>query len=291
MIYSDLYKEGVAVLEDAQIAEAALDARLLLEYICKTNYNTLLAHPDLEVSEIDVASYRRVYGQRARHIPLQHITGCQEFMGLNFKVSSAVLVPRQDTEYLVEEALIYVQDGMRVLDVCTGSGCILLSIMNYKNSIEGIGIDISNDALEIAKENARQLGISATFLQGDLYKALDEAENINTTDCTANAEKFDVIISNPPYIKSEVIDSLMPEVKDHDPMIALDGGTDGLDFYRVIISNAGKYLRSYGHIFLEIGHDQGDEVRELLLQAGFCDVRIIKDYSGNNRVATGTYIV
>lgn len=284
MIYSDLYKEGVRILEDAQIAEAALDARLLLEYICDTNYNTLLAHPDLEVDEVKVSCYIRQVNRRASHIPLQHITGVQEFMGLNFKVSEDVLIPRQDTEYLVEEALIYIQDGMRVLDMCTGSGCILLSIMNYKNDLVGVGIDISDKALKIAKENALNLGLNPALYQGDLYEALAS----NNEELTSK-DKFDVIISNPPYIRTDVIDTLMTEVKDYDPYIALDGGEDGLDFYKKIISGATKYLVRYGHIFLEIGHDQGSDVENLLHENGFIDIKIIKDYSGNDRVATGTY--
>ena len=273
MIYSELYKEGVSELSDAHIAEAALDARLLLEYICKTDRNTLLAHPDMQVSEIEAEAYKKVIIDRKNHIPLQYITGSQEFMGIDFEVSPAVLIPRQDTEYLVEEELKYTQDGMRVLDVCTGSGCILLSIMNYKNNIDGVGIDISKDALQVAGKNATNHGIEAKFLQGDLFEALIDGPN-----------KFDIIVSNPPYIEQEVITTLMPEVKDNEPYIALDGGSDGLDFYRRIAEKAREYLTNYGMIFFEIGYNQGESVSDILRELGYKDIKCLNDYSGNQRV-------
>lgn len=282
MNYSDLIIEGTAILKEANIAEAALDARLLLEYICHTDRNTLYAHPDLQVSEYEEEAYRSLLAKRTDHIPLQHITGYQEFMGLNFKVTPDVLVPRQDTEFLVEEAMKYVQDGMRVLDLCTGSGCILLSIMKYKNMITGIGVDISEKALSIARINAERLNVlpEPKFLQGDLYEPVQ-----------SYARKFDVIISNPPYIRPDVIKTLMPEVRDHEPLLALDGGEDGLDFYRKIISGARNHLTNYGYMLLEIGHDQGPDVIKLMVDSGFSDVKCLIDYAGNPRVVTGKLVL
>lgn len=297
MTYSELYKEGLGLLSEADIAEAALDSRLLLEFICGTDRSTLYAHPEMPVSENDCDKYLRLVKMRAKHVPLSHLTGSRDFMGLTFAVNEHVLIPRQDTEILVEEAMRFTDDGMRVLDVCTGSGCIILSLMNYKNNLEAVGIDISAEALEVARENARlladrsscgdaerenELKGSVKFYQGDLYEALGDKQADGTR---GSAPKFDIIVSNPPYIRDDVIPTLMPEVRDFDPYIALSGGRDGLDFYRRIIEEAPNYLSREGRIFLEIGHDQADEVSKLLADAGFTDIRIVKDYAGLDRVA------
>lgn len=206
-------------------------------------------------------------------------------MGLTFIVNEHVLIPRQDTEVLVEEVMRYLHDGMRILDMCTGSGCILLSLLRYSNDCTGVGIDISGDALRVARENAeRILGVQAveqsriTLLQGDLFEALEKSDAGN---------KFDIIVSNPPYIKTDVIDSLMPEVREHEPRLALDGREDGLFFYREIITRAGSFLAGGGMLFLEIGYDQGEEVRLLMEKAGYTDIEVIKDYAGLDRVVCG----
>ena len=199
MTYRELYEYGKKQLEDAGIEEAALDARLLLEYICHTDRNALLAHGDSVRNDLEEQFYRTVIERRAQRIPLQHITGEQEFMGLTFKVNEHVLIPRQDTEILVEEAMRYLSDGTRILDICTGSGCILLSLLKYSNECEGMGVDISEDALAVARENAGRLGIQADFRQSDL---LEKVEG-----------RFDMIVSNPPYIETDVIETLMPEVR------------------------------------------------------------------------------
>lgn len=279
MTYSELYREGVGILTDADILEAALDARLLLEYICKTDRNTLLAHPEMEVMDVQAEMYRVLIGKRSRHIPLQHITGHQEFMGLNFNVNESVLIPRQDTEYVVEEVLKYTQDGMRVLDMCTGSGCILLSIMNYKNNIQGVGVDISEKALEVARHNATNLQLNAEFMLGNMFEAIKEDKYI-----------FDIIVSNPPYIEEEEISKLMPEVKDHEPVMALSGGTDGLDFYRIIAHDARNYLTNYGMLFLEIGYNQSESVPKILAEYGYADIECLRDYSNNPRVVIAKYV-
>ena len=282
MIYRDLYVWGTKQLAEANILDAKIDARLLLEACCGTDQNTLLAHGEREISENEYKSYVNHIKQRTRHIPLQHITGNQEFMGLSFLVNEHVLIPRQDTEILVEEAMRHLHDGMAILDVCTGSGCILLSLLHYSNDCIGVGTDISGAALEIAEKNREQLGIEAEFYKSDLFEVFHNEELAITN------RKFDLIISNPPYINSNIIETLMPEVKEHEPMSALDGGEDGLIFYRKIIKQAGGFFNRGGMLFFEIGYDQGEAVCKLMKQAGYADVKVKKDYSGLARVVYGT---
>ena len=200
-------------------------------------------------------------------------------MGLTFHVDQNVLIPRQDTEILVEEVMRRLHDGMRILDLCTGSGCILLSLLHYSNGCTGVGADLSGSALQTARENeGRVPGTNVTWIQSDLF------ENIDT------AERFDVIVSNPPYIRTDVIDSLMPEVKDYEPYPALDGKEDGLYFYREIIAQAGAYLNPEGMLFFEIGYDQGEAVRRLMEEAGYRELEVVKDYAGLDRVVFGEYV-
>ena len=279
MTYRELYEYGAKELEKAGIAEAALDARLLLEHICRTDRNALLVYGESERSPLEEAFYKKTIEQRSAHIPLQHITGEQEFMGLVFRVNEHTLIPRQDTEILVEEAMRYLGDGMRILDLCTGSGCILLSLLKYSNECEGIGIDISKKALLVAEENAKRLGLDAAFLEGDLFEPLAQFASEKVRDGL-----FDIIISNPPYIASNVIETLMPEVKDYEPLIALDGREDGLYFYRQIIEKAPSYMRKGAMLFFEIGYNQAEAVRFLLQKSGFVQIEVIKDYAGLDRV-------
>lgn len=276
--YREIYEEGVRVLAEAGIEEAQLDARLLLEHICRTTRQDLLAHGDRRVGPQEQAGYLELIGKRSRHIPLQHLTGVQEFMGLTFRVNENVLIPRQDTEILVEEALRGGCDYVRLLDMCTGSGCILLSLLHYSNNSSGIGIDISEKALQTAKENADWLGVQgAQFRCGNLFAALSEGE------------KFDIILSNPPYISSGVIAGLMEEVREHEPLQALDGGADGLFFYSRITEEAGHYLNRGGKLYYEIGFDQAQSVTGLLEEHGYKDIRVVKDYAGLDRVVYGTF--
>jgi release factor glutamine methyltransferase len=284
MTYRECYERGKAALTAAEIEEAALDARLLLEYVCAADRNTLLVHGDREVAEEELRRYETLIQKRASHIPLQHLTGVQEFMGLEFIVNEHVLIPRQDTEILVEEVLKNLHDGMRILDMCTGSGCILISLLKYSNDCRGVGVDISPEALQVARENAEQLlsddefqnESAITFIESNLFEKV--------------TGKFEFIVSNPPYIKRNVIGTLMPEVREYEPVTALDGGSDGLDFYREIAQKSRKFLAGGGMLFFEIGYDQGAEVMELLERNGFADVRIVKDYAGLDRVVYGTFI-
>lgn len=281
MTYRQLYEFGARELAQAGIAEAGLDARLLLEYICHTDRNALLVYGDSERSSLEEQFYREVIARRAARMPLQYITGEQEFMGLSFRVNGHTLIPRQDTELVVEEAMRYLGDGMRILDLCTGSGCILLSLLHYSNRCEGIGIDISPGALAVAKENAARLGLEAVFLEGDLFAPLEEY----FAAVAGDDRLFDMIISNPPYIETAVIGTLMPEVREHEPLQALDGREDGLFFYRAILRQAGRYMRAGGWIFFEIGYNQGAAVRALLEEGGFADAAIVQDYAGFDRIA------
>lgn len=284
MTYKELYEMGRLALEQAGIEEAVLDARLLLEYVCKTDRNYLFAHGDEFVSDSWKENYVNYINKRAEHIPLQHITGSQEFMGLSFQVNDKVLIPRQDTELLVEEVMLHLHDGMSILDVCTGSGCILLSLLHYSNDCKGIGVDISREALLVAEKNKKNLGLSAEFLESNLFSALE------TDEALEKGGKFDIIVSNPPYIETEVVGTLAEEVKNHEPRLALDGGKDGLDFYRKIVKEAGAYLNRGGMLFLEIGYNQGEAVTKLLKESGFWDVQLKKDYGGLDRIVFGTFL-
>ena len=276
--YREAYLQGREQLLAAEVPEAEQNARLLLEYVCKTDRQAMLLAPERVLSAEEEQRYREVTAKRARRIPLQHITGSQYFMGLEFAVDSRVLVPRPDTEILVEEVLKDGAVGAKVLDLCTGSGCILLSILKYANSAGGTGTDLSEEALAVAQANAERLQIPAAFYRGDLFAALPEAE-----------KGFDIIVSNPPYIETAEIAALMPEVREHDPYMALDGGADGLDFYRRIIADAPAYFAAQGHLYLEIGCTQAQAVEALMKEHGYTQIRTVKDYAGLDRVVVGAY--
>ena len=257
----------------ADIADAKVDAWLLLEMVCKIDRNFYYLHLEDDLSEEQVSGYEIALKKRAEHIPLQYIVGETEFMGLRFKVNSSVLVPRQDTETLVEEALKVIEPGMKVLDLCTGSGCIIISILHNIVNVEGDAVDISRQALNVAIENAKLNDVVVNFERSDLF------DNVTGT--------YDVIVSNPPYIPTAQVLKLMPEVQNFEPMEALDGKEDGLFFYRRIIQECGAYLKENGKILFEIGHDQGVMVSGMLRAAGFKNVTIKKDLSGNDRVVSG----
>lgn len=274
MQYQEIYRQGMTALEKAGIAEAALDARLLLEEVCGTDRTTLYAHGEKELTEAEKTQYMQWIQDRADRVPLQHILGKTEFMGLDFLVNEHVLCPRPDTEVLVEEVLKHLHDGMRILDIGTGSGCILLSLLHYSNDCQGVGADISKEALQIARENGRRLGEQADFIESDLFEKV--------------AGKFEIIVSNPPYIRRDELAGLMPEVRDHEPGKALDGGVDGLFFYREITKKAKAHLPGGGMLFYEIGCEQGSAVKKIMEDSGFREVEIVKDFSGLDRVVFGT---
>lgn len=277
MRYLELYQQGREALMQAGIDEASLDARLLLEFCCETDHNTLLVHPELEIEAKQEIRYNELIVKRRKHVPLQYLTGQQEFMGLSFLVNENVLVPRQDTEILVEEVLREPFDGADILDMCTGSGCILLSLLHYSNECHGVGVDLSPLALEVAKKNAERLGITQThFVESDLFERVEG--------------KFDILVSNPPYICSSVIPMLMTQVRDYEPIMALDGKEDGLFFYRRIIEEAKDYLRAGARLYFEIGYDQAEAVSGILGAAGYEQIKVCKDYAGLDRVVSAVLV-
>ena len=320
VLYRELYEEGRRVLEDVPIPDAALDARLLLEAACGTDLQTLLVYPDRPVEDETAARYRALIKRRRLREPTAMILGEWEFMGLPFKVTKDTLIPEQDTEILVETVLERMgsaqgpssgQSGMqtsfprlcgasdaggsgaeggnrqgsgdeaqtvRILDLGTGSGCILLSLLYFLPQADGIGTDISEGALSTAAENAKTLGLSgrALFYRGDLWDALPEPK-----------ERFDLIVSNPPYVPTDVIAALEPEVRCGEPYAALDGGADGLAFYRRIIAAAPQYLKGGGLLALESGFDEAADIRAMMERAGFTDLRVDRDYGGLDRAVSG----
>ena len=273
MTYREAVEFGTKCLTDAGVPDAALDAWYLLQMVCKIERSYYYVHGEEDITQDAQKEYEIAVQKRAEHIPLQYIIGEQEFMGLRFKVNSNVLIPRQDTETLVEQVLKIVKPGMKVLDLCTGSGCVLISVLKNAPELTGMGSDISKTALLVAKENAKLHEVDAEWVRSDLF------DNITET--------FDVIMANPPYIPTGEILSLMPEVRDFEPENALDGGADGLDFYRKIAGQVKDYLNPGGYVYMEIGYDQGEAVSELMRIAGFTEVEVIKDLARNDRVVKG----
>ena len=277
MNLGEAFEFGKNELAAAGIEDASVDAWYLLEYV--TGYDRMMYFLKVldPLTKEQEEQYREYISVRKSHIPLQHITGVQEFMGLEFCVNEHVLVPRQDTEILVECVLKVLEPGMSVLDMCTGSGCILISLLKLQEGASGTGVDISEDALKVATKNRDKIGVDASLLQSDMF------ENVTGT--------YDVIVSNPPYIRTSVIEELEEEVKLHDPFIALDGKEDGLYFYRKIVEKSPAFLRNGGKLYFEIGHDQGEDVKKLMEDAGFSKVSVKKDLAGLDRVVFGEYNV
>ncbi|MDY3917872.1 MAG: peptide chain release factor N(5)-glutamine methyltransferase [Candidatus Limivivens sp.] len=279
MTYRQALKQGEALLEEKQVPDAGTDAWYLLEYTLKSagekraDRTWYFLHESEEIPKERLTAYQELLEQRGRRIPLQHLTGEQEFMGIPFLVNEQVLIPRQDTETLVEESLRILRPGMEVLDVCTGSGCIIISLAKLKEGIAASASDLSEEALETARENDRRQQTGVRFFRGDLFEAVEGT--------------YDVIVSNPPYIPTQTIETLMEEVRLYEPRLALDGREDGLYFYRRLAAESRNYLKPGGHLLLEIGADQGEDVKNLLKQAGFCNVSVKKDLAGRDRVAAG----
>ncbi len=301
-----LLKKGQNILAQAGIGEAGLDAWLLLEYTTGKSRAYYFAHGEENVSEETADQYLNLIGRRAEHIPLQHLTHQAFFMGYEFYVNENVLVPRQDTETLVETALECVKKAesdkkTHILDMCTGSGCILISLLKEMPKACGTGVDLSELALEVAERNARTLEVAdrAEFIQSDLFSADFFREDRESTqnDSVKHTEHknsngnhsiaYDMIISNPPYIPTAEIEGLMEEVRLHDPRMALDGMEDGLYFYRIITEQAKNYLVPGGWLLYEIGCSQGEDVADLLRKEGYEDIEIRQDLCGLDRVVLG----
>ena len=282
MTYQEIYRKACGILLEAGCREAQTDARQLLFYVADLDLSSYALRMNEKVPEDISKRYLETVARRSAREPIQYITGEAPFFGYTFYVTPAVLIPRFDTEILVEEALRYVKHDSHILDLCTGSGCILLTILAECNrmygdtcEIKGTASDVSEDALFVAKSNADRLRIEANFILSDLFN------NICGT--------YDIITTNPPYIPTAVVAGLEPEVRDHEPNLALDGKEDGLFFYRKIANEAGAYLREGGRLIMEIGFDQGEAVMQLLDGAGYTDVRCIKDLSGLDRVVTAAW--
>lgn len=273
VLVKDLINKSLSILEDADITDREVDVWLLVEHFLRVTKEDYLKNPDITV--VDTKAFDDAVAMRADHIPLQHITGVQNFCGFDFKVDERALVPRFDTEVLVEKVSDYVKDNeMRILDMCTGTGCIAIALDKMCENAKIVASDISEEALALATENNEKLGTNVEFVKSDLF---DEIGGL-----------FDVIVSNPPYIKTDEIEELMEEVKVHDPRLALDGDVDGLKFYRIISASAISYLKIGGRILYEIGYDQASDVKTILEGFGYTDIEVIKDLSGNDRVITAT---
>ncbi|WP_227240379.1 peptide chain release factor N(5)-glutamine methyltransferase [Blautia glucerasea] len=284
--FHELLTQGIQLLMNAGIEEARLDAWLLLEYTADISRAWYYAHPESEVNEEIVSEYLSLCQKRAEHIPLQHLTHQACFMGYDFYVDERVLVPRQDTEVLAEEALHQLRNirNPRILDMCTGSGCLLLSLLMELPDAIGTGVDISEAALAVAERNRKNLELEkrAVLVQSDTFSGDYFQKNSGNISL-----EYDMLISNPPYIPTEDIGKLMEEVRFHDPVLALDGREDGLYFYRRITEQAGKYLKPGGWLMYEIGCEQGTDVSAIMQGEGFTEVTVKKDLAGLDRVVIG----
>ena len=275
MVLSDVLRYGEETLQNAGIADAKIDAFTLLEMASGVNRTTYLLYKDHKVNEQQFESYKRLIERRAAHEPCQYIVGKCEFMGFEFEVNPSVLIPRQDTETLVEEVLKIMPGKSHVLDLCTGSGAIAISLQRYRPDIYPTAVDISGEALNVAVANSRARHCIIDFVQSDLFEALDPNE------------KFDVIVSNPPYVSDAEYETLMPEVKDHEPALALKAGEKGLDIYERLIREAPSYLKEGGILALEIGCSQAEAVTKLMEAQGFVEIKVVKDLAGLDRVVIG----
>lgn len=281
MTLKEAWSKGKEILETAGIEENLLDSWYLLEWATGISKARYFMNPDRELIENEQKQFQEGITRRSQRIPLQHITGEQEFMGLKFLVNEHVLVPRQDTEILVEEGLKKIRPNMQVLDMCTGSGCIIISLEQLSlKDFSGYhcsftGVDISEKALAKASENVELHKSDVKLIQSDLFEKVKG--------------QYDIIISNPPYIRTSVIEGLEEEVKCHDPFIALDGKEDGLYFYRKIIEESRGFLKKGGWLLFEIGHDQREEVCLLMKEAGYEEISAKKDLAGLDRVVMARY--
>ena len=273
--YKDALEYGKQRLLECEIEDANLDAWLLLEYVSGISRSWYFVHEDEEISEDDIEEYQILIEQRGKHIPLQQLTKEAYFYGMKFFLNENVLIPRQDTEVLVEQVLSLSKgkENLKLLDMCTGSGCILLALLANLKQASGTGVDLSEKALEVAQRNGKELGIEVSWVQSDLFDKVSGS--------------YDIIVSNPPYIETSVIEGLMDEVKLYEPRMALDGTEDGLFFYREITMQAGKYLKNNGILAFEIGYNQGKAVSEFMKENGYKEVQVLQVLAGLDRVVTG----
>lgn len=291
LLVKEMLTMGEKQLMDSDIADATRDCKILYCYMMDIPFSKIILEYQEVLQDRLCDKYFELIDRRSKGEPVQYIMGSQEFMGLEFIVNENVLIPRQDTETLVEDALEIINTGTLrgedmdvkrkewdILDLCTGSGAIGVSLARIANKVNVTCSDISEGAIKVAKENAQKHGVakSVKFEQGDLFKPFSKH---------FRKQKFYMIISNPPYIKSSVIPTLQKEVCEHEPLSALDGGESGLDFYERIVSGVGSHLRKSGVLLLEIGHDQGEAVSGLLSRNGeFTSIRVLKDLANRDRI-------
>lgn len=281
MTRRELISWGTKQLEQSCIDNAKGDAWTLFEFVTNISKLDYLVAGEVEVSKEEKEKYEQLIQKRMSHIPLQHITNVQAFMGFDFFVNEHVLIPRQDTETLIEEVLEHKKNAHTVLDLCTGSGCIAISLALLGQYEEVYAIDLSEKALEVAEKNKLDL------IKQEKVEMVDHVHMLrsNLFEAVPKTKKFDLIVSNPPYIKTAVCETLMEEVRVHEPRMALDGMEDGLYFYREIIKEAREYLSEDSWLFFEIGHDQGEEVKELFSQyKEYEKIQVKKDLAGLDRI-------
>ena len=280
----DAVNYGKQFLQDFGIENAQYDATELLLLVMGINRTQYLINSMDKIDSGKFAEYAELINKRAEHIPLQHITGIVNFYGREYKVNANVLIPRQDTEILVEEVMKLTNSESRVLDMCTGSGCIIVSLAASGHTSENgaVAIDISDEALKVADYNKKYNNADyIKLIKSDMFSS-SECEQYKNED-----NRFDVIVSNPPYIPTKDIDELSEEVRLHDPMLALDGGTDGLKFYKAITKQSVNYLKENGYLCYEIGYNQAEDVRNIMEQCGYSGIKVIKDLAGLDRVVIG----
>jgi release factor glutamine methyltransferase len=271
---SQLRAKGRHLLKQAQIESHGIDTDVLLMHVLDINKNTLLTEANRAVSDDCANEFLGLIAVRSGHAPIQYLTGKCEFMSLEFAVSPVVLIPRPDTEILVETILTAEkEENTRGLEIGAGSGCISISLEYYGNNITMWGADIKPDAVKVAAQNYKRIfSRDGVFIISDLFQNVPRGT------------LFNFIVSNPPYIETREIEQLDRCIRDYEPRIALDGGADGLDFYRKIVGQAGEYLKHDGRIYFEIGYNQAGAVKEILAAAGYVDIVILNDYAGKNRV-------
>lgn len=295
MKLKDIIRESINSLKAFEIENSSIKVKLLIEYVLRISKEQIILNEEKELTESEILKINSLLDKIKSGVPIQYIINKQEFMGMEFYVNENVLIPQPDTEILVEEVIKYCNKlrhnqennetnhktsekecreknkPIKILDLCTGSGIIGVSLCKYLENVEIYVSDISEKALEVAKKNAKKHNANINFICSDMFKNIEEKE-------------FDIIVSNPPYIESNVINNLSKEVQ-NEPKIALDGGEDGLDFYRIISEKANKYLKENGIIFLEIGYDQKDKVEKIFSNYNYySNIECVKDLSGNNRV-------
>lgn len=284
MVISELLKKGVALIEGKEYSNPILESILVLSTLLDRDKTYIYTHLDKEVSKDIEDKFMEIMNKRKTGYPLQYLLNEREFMGLDFYIEEGVLIPRPETELMVEYIIDYIDKNygnkkVNVLDIGVGSGAISLSIAHHLSNSRVYGVDIGYISIKVANINKKRFQLdNVDFYQGDLFQALESA---------GLDEKFHLIVSNPPYIKSKDIENLQREVKDFEPMLALDGGEDGLKFYRKITRQSKNYLKSKGILIYEIGYDQGFDVRDILIEEGFIDVSILKDLQGHSRVVFG----